>query len=82
MAQQLSDGNPAGVILGQSDDLVAFFGGTPTSQLTAGTAPASTAAVSISASQWGYSTSTQADAITSLLISLRSQMVSMGMLGS
>lgn len=33
MAKHLSDGNPDGTILGQSSsDLVAFYGGTPTSQ--------------------------------------------------
>lgn len=79
----LDDGAPDGTILGQNTSaLVAFFGSTPTSQRAATNqaAPASTAAVSVSATQWGYSTSTQANSLLNLVIQLRSELVTLGLI--
>lgn len=79
--EYLGTGNDDGVSLGRSSsDKIAFFGGTPTSRISGGTAAATTAAVSISATQWGFSTSTQANAIVTLVNNLRSQLVTMGLL--
>lgn len=63
--KQLSDNNPSGTVLGQSStDPIGFYGTTPTVRSsTSIVAPSTTASVTISATQWGYSTSTQADAI-------------------
>src|SRR3990167_420185 len=66
-------------VLGTStSDALGFYGVAtvtqPTSSLQA--AIASTAAASVSATQWGYSTSTQADAIVTLANQLRSNLVS------
>lgn len=61
---------------------VGFFGNPATTQPTSSNeaAPASTAPVSISATQWGYSTSTQAQAILTLVTQLRADLVSLGLI--
>lgn len=46
-AQQLSDGNPEGVCVGQSDDLLGFFGATPVAQQSAVAADATDATTAI-----------------------------------
>jgi hypothetical protein len=63
--KQLSDNNPSGTGLGQSaSDLIGFYNKDPVSRYASSIAPAaSTAAVSISATQWAFTTSTQASAI-------------------
>lgn len=63
--KQLSDFNPAGTVLGQaSNDAIGFYGTTPIARsATSIIVPSITATASISATQWGFSTSTQADAI-------------------
>lgn len=63
--KQLSDGNPDGTTLGQdSDDLISFYGATPAARYSTSTgAPASTAAISSTATAWGTATSTQMNAI-------------------
>jgi hypothetical protein len=81
--KQLSDGGPDGVKIGQgSTDLIGFWGGTPVARPSgSGQADiASTAAVSVSATQWGYSTSTQATAIVTLVRALRAAMADSGMM--
>ena len=60
-AKQLSDGNPDGVILGQSaSDLVGFYGADPVDQPATLTAPAATGATN--SSPYGFSEA-QANAI-------------------
>lgn len=82
-ARQLSDGNEDGTILGQSaSDLVGFYGATATAQPVSTAIVLSTAAVSVSATQWGYSTSTQADAIVTLIRALRSDLIALGLKAS
>lgn len=56
-----------GAVLGTtSASTLGFFGKTETSRYTTSVAvPASTNAVSVSATQWGFSTSTQANALIS-----------------
>jgi len=72
-----------GTILGQtSTSKVGFYGTTPVVQPTSSSqaAIASTAAVSISASQWGFSTSTQANAIVTLANRIRADLVTLGII--
>jgi UDP-N-acetyl-D-mannosaminuronic acid transferase (WecB/TagA/CpsF family) len=82
MAQQISAAEGDGVIVGQSGDLVGFYGTTPVAVQTATAAPASTAAVSITATQWGFSTSAQADAIVALVRGLRQDLIDIGILAA
>lgn len=75
-ANQLSNGNSEGTILGQStSDKIAFYGGTPAAQR----ANASQAAVSTTASTTttpaGYATTTQANAIVTLVNEMRAVLV-------
>jgi len=66
--KQLSDGNPAGSVWGQSaTDLIAFYGGTPVAQRASGNLAAITTTAATTTTPWGYSTSTQANAIVSAL---------------
>lgn len=79
----LDDGAPDGTILGQTTAaLVAFWGATPTSQRAATnqSIAASTAAVSVSATQWGYTTSTQATGIATLVWEMRDALVKVGII--
>lgn len=63
-------------------DLLAFYGVTPVAQQAATNqaAPVSTAAVSVTATQWGFSTSTQASAIVNCLIEVRTALVTLGLI--
>lgn len=73
---------PDGYSLGQStSDLITFYGGTPIAQRSgsAQTAVASTAPVSTS-SVYGYTTSTQALAIVTLVNELRAAMVALNLI--
>lgn len=80
--QQLSDGNPLGVSLGQSGDLISFFGGTGTAQPASTAAIASTASCSISATQWAFSTSAQATGIVTLLGAIHANLKSLNLIAS
>ena len=65
-----------------STELISFYGATPSAQLASSSqaAAASTAAASISATQWGFSTSTQADAVITLVNRLRADLVTLGII--
>lgn len=66
-----------------STDTVAFYGAaTPQAQQSGAgqAAVATTAPVSISATQWGFSTSTQALAVITLQNSIRSALVALGII--
>src|SRR5262245_16945864 len=56
---------------------IQFFGGTATAQPASIAAVTTTAAVSVTATQWGYSTSTQANAITTLLSGIHANLISL-----
>lgn len=83
----LGSGNPAQIgttttpTIGTTGQ-VGFFGNPATTQPTSANeaAVASTAPVSISATQYGYSTSTQALAIVTLVNQLRADLVSLGLI--
>lgn len=65
-----------------TSDRLAFFGSAVTTQPTATNqaAAASTGAVSVSATQWGFSTSTQANSLINLVLQLRADLVSLGLI--
>lgn len=67
---------------GAATATLGFFGATPVAQpaATNQAAIASTAAVSVSATQWGYSTSTQATGIVTLLTEIRTALVNTGII--
>lgn len=71
-----------GSIVGASGGTVGFFGTTATTQPASATqaAVASTAPVSVSATQWGFSTSTQAAAVIALQNELRTALVALGLI--
>jgi hypothetical protein len=82
--QELCDEGPDGTRLGKSatTSKVAFFAKTPIVQPTSASqaAPASTAVASITATQWGFSTSTQGNAVITCLIAIRSALVDLGLI--
>jgi hypothetical protein len=78
-AKQLSDGGADGVILGQPDDKVGFFGKAPTAQLAATTAPAATAATSTT--PFGYSEA-QANAIVTWIRAVDAELKAKGLIAS
>lgn len=83
--EYLDKGNDDGTVLGQTaSEKIAFYGGTPQVQGTL-TAAAVDTTVAISTTtgavtSWGFSTSTQANAIVSLVNELRAELVSIGLL--
>lgn len=71
-----------GAIVGKSGGTAGFYGTSATTQPTSASqaAVASTAPVSITATQWGFSTSTQAAAVLTLLNQLRRDLVALGLI--
>lgn len=93
MTYQVGDGNSGETMLvgrtgvpvqfgGTNTATLGFYGATPVAQpaATNQSAIASTAAVSISATQWGFSTSAQASGIVSLLTEIRTALVNTGII--
>jgi hypothetical protein len=80
--QQLSNGNDEGTVLGQSStDKIGFYGNaTPVARPSVSAYTTTTAAISTS-TNWGYSTSTQADAINTQVVSLTAAMRNLGIAG-
>jgi hypothetical protein len=77
----LSDGRPDGATLGNDiNDKVSLYGVTPIIQRTNASqaAVATTVAVSTTSSLWGFSGSTQANAIVTLVNELRAALVAIG----
>jgi hypothetical protein len=82
-----SDQNLDGSQIGASQSAlitgtVGFFGVTVVTQPTSSNeaAPISTVAVSISATQWAFGTSTQANQILTLVTQLRADLVTLGLI--
>lgn len=67
---------------GEATAELGFFGSTPVDQPASASqaAIASTAAVSISATQWGFSTSAQATGVINLLTEIRTALVDLGLI--
>ena len=81
MVKNLSDKDPSGTVLWQNaTDLGGFFGATATVQPASVAVATTTAAVSISATQWGYTSSAQANSITLALFTIHANLVSLGLL--
>jgi len=93
MTYQVGDGNSGETMLvgrtgvpvqfgGTNTATLGFFGATPVAQpaATNQSAVATTAAVSVSATQWGFSTSTQATAIVTNLYAIREALVNLGVI--
>jgi hypothetical protein len=77
-----SDPQLDGAVIGTTTGTAGFFGATATTRPASATqaAVASTAPVSISATQWAFSTSAQAQALLDLSNSLRAALVSLGII--
>lgn len=75
---QLHDGNPDGVQIGDATtDLVGFYGETPVDQAAAITTVTTDAATSTT-NAFGYSTSTQADAIVTAVNAIIAALAGIG----
>ena len=77
-----SDPQLDGAVLSASGGTVGFFGTTATIQPASASQAAATTspAVSISATQWGFTTSTQADQLVSGYNAMRSALVALGII--
>ena len=84
IGNQLSDKNPDGTALGQSStDTISFYGATPVVRYaTSITAPSTTASVTVNATIWAYSTSTQADAVALSLSRVVAALASYGLIST
>lgn len=77
---QMMDPVTGGHRIGRTtSDKIAFFGGTPTTRQTAPTAVATTVAISTTTTKWGFSTSTQANAIVTAVNSLIGIVTTLGL---
>jgi UDP-N-acetyl-D-mannosaminuronic acid transferase (WecB/TagA/CpsF family) len=79
--QYLDDGADDGTCLGKdSSRPIAFFGATPAARTAfSAAAIATTVALSTTTSLWGFSTSTQANAIISLCNEIRAAIITLGL---
>ena len=79
LKRQLSDGNSDGTVMGQSaTDLIAFYGAAPVAQRGSGNLAAITTTAATTTTPYGYSTSTQANAIVSALNEIIATLVGLG----
>jgi UDP-N-acetyl-D-mannosaminuronic acid transferase (WecB/TagA/CpsF family) len=80
--RQLSDSNPDGTVLGRSStDKIGFYGAaSPVARQSVSAYTTTTAAVSTS-TNWGYTTSTQADAINTQVVALTAALRNLGLVG-
>ena len=77
---QLRNEANTGFVFGKtSSDKIAFYGGTPASRPSAPTSVATTVAISTTSAKWGYSTSTQANAIVTAVNTLIGIVTSLGL---
>ena len=84
--QNLSHANDDGTILGQdSTDKIAFYGGTPADRPAVASAVTLATTVAVSAStgtaKWGYSTSTQANAVVTAVNGIVTDLEELGLIG-
>jgi UDP-N-acetyl-D-mannosaminuronic acid transferase (WecB/TagA/CpsF family) len=75
----LSDQNPDGTVLGNdADDKIGFYGVAPIAQRSGAAQAAVTTTASTTTTPAGYATTTQADAIVTLVNELRAALVALG----
>lgn len=78
---EMDDPTVDGNQIGQSSDKISFYGATPiTKQTLSNAAVVTTVAVSTTSNIWGFSTSTQANALVALVNEIRSSLVTLGLL--
>ena len=77
--QLINEANTGFVFGKTSSDKISFYGGTPASRPSAPTAVATTVAISTTSAKWGYSTSTQANAIVTAVNTLIGIVTSLGL---
>lgn len=77
--KQISDGNPSGTSLGQSvSDLVSLYGVTPVAQRGGASQAAVGTTAATATTPYGFTTSTQANAVVTLVNELRAALVALG----
>jgi hypothetical protein len=79
--KQLTDRSADGTVFGyNSSDPISFFGATPAARAAfSASAVETTVALSTTTLKWGYSTSTQANAIVTLVNEIRAALVTLGL---
>ena len=83
IGKQLSDGNPDGSSLGQSnDDLISVYAVTPVARQTAGTLVSSSSVVQVSAGGFGFESSSQGNALITSHNEMRTALINFGILKS
>lgn len=81
IGRHLSDAQPDGTALGQSStDKISFYGATPITQRTSANQATVTTTAATTTTPWGYSTSTQANAIVTLVNELQASLVALGLI--
>ena len=79
--KQISDGSPDGTTIGQSaTDTVAFYGAAPVAQRSGAAQAAVTTTASQTTTPVGYTTTTQADGIVTLVNEIRAALVAVGLI--
>lgn len=79
--RQLTDGNSDGTNIGQtSSEKISFYGAPPVARQSVSAYTTTTAAVSTS-TNWGYTTSTQADAINTQVVAITAALRNLGVAG-
>ena len=79
MIEYIGKDQASGLVVGKSSSaLVGFFGATPVAVQTAPTAPATT--VATSTSPWGFSGSTQANALTAAVADIITALTNLGLI--
>jgi hypothetical protein len=79
----VDDGNPDGHTLGQNATTkISFYGATATAQPASTTAVSATAIASNGSTIWGFSTSTQGDAMIALVRAMHANLISLGLKAS
>lgn len=78
---QLTDRNPDGTNVGQDvSDKIAFYGSTPIVQRSGSAQAAISTTAATTTTPWGFTTSTQANAIVTLLTEVRATLVALGLM--
>lgn len=81
MTQKIHDGSPDGALIGgTSSEKIGFYGATPVVRQSVSAYTTTTAAVSTS-TNWGYTTSTQADAINTQVVAITAALRNLGLAG-
>ncbi len=74
----ISSQNTGGVQIGVSGESVGIYGKTPAAQQAVGSVVATTVAVSTTSAIWGFSTSTQANAIITAVAAIQTALKNIG----